>query len=126
MDIRAWFRNTFGDPYVLLLEEDRAYQRNDFTRQLQERDRVISDLKVDKQALQNRVNQLEAAVLPCTSRAGADLVRAISPSTSEKPKPNFGPAGIPPVKSEWERAQEEFRRIEDEIAATNSKAVSTV
>src|ERR1700679_1654315 len=103
MDIRAWFRNLVVDPYVLLLEEDRAYQRNDFIRQLQERDRVIDDLKLDKKTLQARVTQLEAAILPYTSRAGADLVRATSPGTPEKPKPNFGPGGLPPVKSEWEK-----------------------
>ena len=117
--IRQFFRELLGSRLVERLEIDLLNLRNDMDRQLHDCDLLIATLREEKQLLQSKITAYEFAVLPRTSRAGAEVIAYQKPAP---PKPNFNFADIPPTKSRWELFQENYYKGEAEKEAAEKAA----
>ena len=67
MKIRMWLRDLFGSRLNAHLEEELMRLRADFETRLQERDRLISDLREEKAQLTAKVDRYEMVIIPMTS-----------------------------------------------------------
>lgn len=111
--IREFFQDLLGSRLVVRLEEDLLRLRQDFEERLQDKERVIAELRSEKAALITKVTMYELTVFPMSSRAGADLAKATRPA-----KPNFPPFDFstPPLKTSWQvQVEEHDQRIAKEI-----------
>ncbi len=109
MQIRQFFRDLFGSRLVERLETDLLNLQNSLDRQLHDRDLVIADLRGQKSQLEGKISLLEMAVMPRSTREGAEYIRAQKPAL---PKPNFSFADIGQTKSKWEVFQENYYKEE--------------
>jgi hypothetical protein len=107
--IRQFIQELFGSRLTAHLESEILRLRNDHDRALHDRDIQISTLKEEKQLLQSKITAYEFAVLPRTSRAGAEVIAYQKPALS---KPNFSFADIGQTKSKWEVFQENYYKEE--------------
>jgi hypothetical protein len=122
--IRQFIQELFGSRLTAHLEDEITRLRNDHDRALQDRDTQIAVLREEKQLLMSKITAYEFAVLPRTSRAGAEVIAYQKPAP---PKPNFSFADLPPTKSKWEQFQENYyageaKAIEAEKAAAAAVA----
>jgi len=115
--IRQFLRELFGSRLIAQLELDLLRLRQDFEDRLQDKDRVIAGLREEKQQLMSKVATYELAIMPHSSRMGAEVV------TYQKPiKPNFSFTEIGPPKSKWEMVQEQHNaQMAKEIAEEEAK-----
>ena len=67
MKIRMWLRDLFGSRLNAHLEEELMRLRADFETRLQERDRLISDLREEKAQLTAKLDRYEMVIIPMTS-----------------------------------------------------------
>jgi hypothetical protein len=111
--LRLFLRELFGSRLMLRLEEDLIRLRLDYDERLQEKDRIIAELRAEKQALQSKAALYEMTLLPHASRAGADLVNYQRPKT---PDFGLGWTDIPKTETRWEKVSREHdERIAKEI-----------
>ena len=113
--IRQFFQELFGSRLTAHLEEEIMCLRQDHDRALLDRDTLISALREEKQLLQSKITAYEFAVLPRTSRAGAEVIAYQKPVS---PKPDFKTVDLPPTRSRWQSFQDNYyAQQETEIAA---------
>jgi len=112
--VRQFFRELFGSRMTEHLLSENAFTVTTYESRINDLKQQLADLKLDKQLLQVKIAQLEQAVLPYASRAGADLARLATPGS---PKPVFTGQFEDTPKTSWQKAQEEFEALENESAA---------
>lgn len=121
--IREFLRDLFGSRLTARLEEDLLRLRTDFETRLQEKDRLIEEVRAEKALLLSKVALYELTLMPRASRAGAEVVSAQKPT-----KPTFSmDFNSPPVVSKWQQTvnehEEKLRKEEEEEQkATAAKA----
>jgi hypothetical protein len=111
--IRQFLRDLLGSRLASHLEYELLQLRQDCDLRLQEKDRIIADLKAEKLLLNGKVDLYTMTLLPHASRAGADLVNYQKPKT-----PNFGLgwSDFPKAESSWEKVQREHNeRVAKEV-----------
>lgn len=115
-EIRQFFVDLFGSRLVARLEEDLLRVRTDYESRMRYQDDIIATLREEKAALSAKITLYETTLLPLSSRAGAELVKATRPT---KPTfPNFDFSSVPPIKTRWQLAQEEHEKeVQAEIIA---------
>jgi hypothetical protein len=99
--IRQFLRELFGSRLTERLELDLLNLRNDMERQLHDRDVLVATLREEKQQLMSKVAKYELAIMPHSSRMGAEVAAYVKPT-----KPNFSFTDIGPTKSRWEQVQD--------------------
>lgn len=121
--IREFFQDLFGSRLVVRLEEDLLRLRQDFEERLQDKERVIAELRSEKAALTTKVAMYELTVFPMSSRAGADLVRSTRPAKPSFPSFDFS---TPPLKTSWQVMQDEHdQRLAKEIKEEQKEKAQT-
>jgi hypothetical protein len=120
--IRQFFQELFGSRLTAHLEEEIMRLRQDHDRALLDRDTLISALREEKQLLMSKITAYEFAVLPRTSRAGAEVIAYQKPAL---PKPDFKAVDLPPTKSKWEQFQDNYY-AEDAKAVAAEEAAKKV
>jgi len=98
--IRQFLRELFGSRLTERLELDLLNLRNDMERQLHDRDVLVATLREEKQQLMSKVAKYELAIMPHSSRMGAEVAAYVKPV-----KPTFSFNDIGPTKSKWEQVQ---------------------
>jgi hypothetical protein len=123
--IRAFFRELFGSRLLATLETDLLRLRQDYDERLQEKERIIESLREEKAFLTGKISLYETTLMPLSSRAGAEIVKAARPV---KPTfPDFDFNSIPPITTRWNAVQAEHEKeIEAEIEAEQAKATQQV
>lgn len=113
--IRLFFRELFGSRLLATLEVDLLRLRQDYDERLQDKERIISTLREEKAFLTGKIAIYESTLMPLSSRAGAEVVKAARPV---KPTfPDFDFNSIPPITTRWNAVQAEHEKeIEAEIA----------
>jgi hypothetical protein len=76
--IRQFFRDLFGSRLAETLEEAALRQREQYEYRLQEKERVIVDLRADLTELRAKCDRYELALVPLVSPAG-DFLRGPQP-----------------------------------------------
>lgn len=119
--IRAFFRSLFGSRVSEVLELQLLQLRSDMESRLQDKDRVIENLREEKAALMGKVALYEQSLLPLASRAGADVVRTTRPAQPSFPKFDF--SDMPPIQTRWGKVQadHEAQMAAEEAAEQEAK-----
>src|ERR1019366_979915 len=113
--IRQFFRELLGSRIAEHLEVELLHLRQDFEQRLQEKDLLVATLREEKQLLMLKVTAYEFAVMPRTSRAGAEAIAYQQPA---KPKPSFEFLDVGLPKSRWQIVQETHdEQMRQELAA---------
>jgi hypothetical protein len=118
--IRLFFRELFGSRLIATLEIELLRLRQDFEQRLQDKDRVIENLREEKAFLTGKVGLYETTLMPLSSRAGAEIVKTARPV---KPTfPDFDFSEMPPIQTRWAKAQEEHeKQVQAEIEAEQAQ-----
>lgn len=121
--IRQFLRDLLGSRLIATLEEQLLRLRADYDERLQEKERVIETLREEKAMYLAKITLYEATLMPLSSRAGADLVKAARPTSPKFPSFDFSQS--PPMMSKWDYAQQEHnKQMEAEIEAEKSQAAA--
>lgn len=119
-DIRRFFRQLLGSRMVEHLEVEIAQLRNDYETRLADFRSQVTDLQNERAVYLAKVAQLEGAVFPLASRAGASLIAKSSP------KPNFGGEAFQEeILTPWQKAQYDWdlqQEAEDNEVKATAKA----
>jgi len=121
--IRQSLRELFGSRLVSTLELSLLQLRQDYDARIRYQDDIISTLRGEKAELSAKILTYENTIMPLSSRAGADLVKAARPTYPKFPSFDFSQS--PPMMSKWDYAQQEHnKQMEAEIEAEKSQAAS--
>jgi len=107
--VRRFFRELFGSRVAEYLETEILHLREDFEYRLKDKDNQISALKEEKALLTSKVTMYEMTLMPHASREGAEVVAYQKPR-----RPNFSFVDSTPLKSRWDKYQEDYYKEEEQ------------
>jgi hypothetical protein len=110
--IRKVFRDLLGSRLNAHLEEELMRLRNDYESRLQERERVISDLREQVAQANSKIDRYEMVIIPM-AHGGLFAPKRENPQ-------NLVP--MPPATNSWSEIQAEWKKKQEEEIAQESRA----
>ena len=121
--IRQFLRDLFGSRLTATLEVQLLRLRTDYDERLQDKDLTIATLREEKAELSAKILTYENTIMPLSSRAGADIVKAARPTHPKFPSFDFSQS--PPMMSKWDYAQQEhYKQMQAEEESEKSQSAS--